>query len=127
MPRRVLPNPENCSLRDLEVAANGARSRRSRDRMMAIRALLLSEAFESVYRIFIVSPRTLQRWVARFNERGIDGLIDEVSVYDKALSPERIAEHFAAASVIVPEPSGLTIGLVLAGMLAAVGRRRRRK
>ena len=58
---------------------------------------------------------------------GIDGLIDEVSVYDKALSPERIAEHFAAASVIVPEPSGLTIGLVLAGMLAAVGRRRRRK
>ena len=76
VPRRVLPNPENCTLHDLEVAANGARSRRSRDRMMAIRALLLSEAFESVYRIFIVSPRTLQRWVARFNEVGIDGLIE---------------------------------------------------
>ena len=43
---------------------------------MAIRALLLGESFKTVYRIFNISPRTLQRWVARFNERGIDGLIE---------------------------------------------------
>ena len=74
--QRVLPNPENVSLRDLEIAMNAARSGRSRDRMMAIRALLLGEAYETVYRIFNVSQRTLQRWVARFNNRGIDGLIE---------------------------------------------------
>ncbi|MCH7813457.1 MAG: helix-turn-helix domain-containing protein [Planctomycetes bacterium] len=58
------------------MAANASRSHRSRDRMMAIRALLLGESFKTVYRIFNISPRTLQRWVARFNERGIDGLIE---------------------------------------------------
>jgi transposase len=69
---------------------NAARSRRSRDRMMALRALLLGESFESVYRIFNVAPRTLQRWVARFNARGIDGVIE----VKRPGRPRRIgAEH----------------------------------
>ena len=56
---------------------------------MAIRALLLGEAYESVYRIFNVSQRTLQRWVTRFNERGIDGLVEAL----RPGRPRRIARE----------------------------------
>lgn len=73
MPR---PNPENCTMAELETAMYAAASARSRDRMRAIRALILGEAWASVARIFEVCERTLARWVKRFNESGIDGLVD---------------------------------------------------
>ena len=97
--RRLLPNAENVSLRDLQIALNAARSGRSRDRMVAIRALILGEAYETVYRIFNVSQRTLQRWVARFNEAGIDGLIERPRPgRPRKIPPERasaLCESFA--------------------------------
>lgn len=49
---------------------------RSRDRMRAIRALGQGYDGATVAGIFDVHPRTLARWVERFNRRGIDGLID---------------------------------------------------
>lgn len=70
------PNLENCSLAELETATRAAASGRSRDRMRAIRALAQGVEFLQVAEIFNVCPRTLERWVARFNRRGIDGLID---------------------------------------------------
>lgn len=53
-----------------------------------------------------------------------DGLIDEVSVYRYALSPEQIQSHFNAA--FVPEPASyaaLLSGLFAAGVLRRVRRR----
>ncbi len=52
-------------------------------------------------------------------DRFFDGLIDEVAVYNYALSEERILAHFAAA---IPEPS--SVAMVVVG--AALLRRRRR-
>lgn len=51
----------------------------------------------------------------RFN-----GLIDEVAIYDAALSADRIAAHYAAA---IPEPASLLC--MSAGVLALLRRRRR--
>lgn len=73
---RVKPNAENCSLAELETAMRAARNPRSRERMRAIRALILGQREEDVALIFEISRRTLERWVARFNRWGIDGLID---------------------------------------------------
>jgi len=70
------PNAENCSLAELETAMRAAASPRSRDRMRAIRALILGEAWEGLVRIFEIDDRTLRRWVRRFNGSGIDGLVD---------------------------------------------------
>lgn len=70
------PNLENCSLAELETALGAAATGVSRDRLRAIRALALGHDFVQVADIFEVCERTLERWVERFNRRGIDGLID---------------------------------------------------
>ncbi len=51
-----------------------------------------------------------------------DGLIDEVAIYDTALSANDVANHFAAATAIVPEPASIAIWslLGLAGLGYAV-------
>jgi transposase len=74
--RAPQPNLENCSLAELEVATLAAASGRSRDRMRAIRALAQGAAPSGVAAIFNVHERTLGRWIERFNQRGIDGLLD---------------------------------------------------
>lgn len=77
MPRAPhMPNAENCSLVELETAAQAAISRRSHVRLMAIKALIMGVAHPTVARLFGVCVRTLGRWVLRFNQGGIDGLIE---------------------------------------------------
>lgn len=44
--------------------------------MMAIKVLLLGIMYGQVAALYGVTRRTLSRWVERFNERGIDGLIE---------------------------------------------------
>lgn len=75
----TLPNPENCSLEDLSIAANCSPNRRAYERMMAIRALLIGIPREQVAKLHDVTDRTLLNWIYWFNERGIDGLISEKS------------------------------------------------
>ena len=75
-PRTIMPNPENAALDHLDLAARAARSRREHDRMMAIKALILGAQTAFIVRLHNVSPRTLRRWIAAFNQRGIDGLIN---------------------------------------------------
>jgi putative transposase len=71
-----MPNAENCSLEELEKSAVAAPSRRTYDRMMAIKALLLGISHDKVTKLYHVTRRSLSGWVANFNERGLDGLIE---------------------------------------------------
>ena len=71
-----MPNAENCPLRELEVAAKAAVSRRSHVRMMAVKTLLLGFTREQVAQIHSISQRTLTRWIQSFNRQGIDGLTE---------------------------------------------------
>lgn len=75
-PKR-LPNPENCSLADLDKARKCSANQPAHARMTAIRALLIGLDFATVAAVFNVSERTLSRWVKAFNEEGVDGLLDE--------------------------------------------------
>ena len=71
-----MPNAENCSLEELETAGRAAPTNRSFVRLMAIRALLLGIAREQVAALSLVTLRTLLNWVKKFNEQGIDGLLE---------------------------------------------------
>jgi len=91
---RLVPNPENCSHDDLETARKCTPTQQASVRMMAIRALLIGTAFSLVAAIFSVDSRSLTRWIKAFNERGIDGLIDEPrSGRPRALSTEKTEEY----------------------------------
>jgi len=74
---RAIPNAENATREELEVAARCAPTHRAHNRLRAMIALIQGFAPRSVAVIFGVTVRTVQRWVARFNESGIDGLIDK--------------------------------------------------
>jgi transposase len=74
---KTLPNPENCSIEDLDIARKCAANQAAFARMTAIRALLLGFEFSATAVVFNVSQRTLSRWVKAFNEEGIDGLLDD--------------------------------------------------
>jgi len=52
-----------------------------------------------------------------------DGTLDEIAVYDYALTADQIQAHYAAG--VVPEPA--TTALMGAGLLALLARRRRRR
>jgi hypothetical protein len=49
------------------------------------------------------------------------GFIDEVAIYNYALSPAQIAAHYSAA---VPEPGTATIAMVAVGAIGVLARRR---
>lgn len=89
----TLPNPENCSLEDLSIAANCSPNRRAYERMMAIRALLIGIPRDQVAKLHDVTDRTLLNWIWWFNERGIDGLISEKSPgAPSIITPEQTEE-----------------------------------
>jgi transposase len=71
-----MPNRENVSLADLEVAMNASPRKRGYVRMSAMRALCMGFSHDQVAQLFNVSQRSVSRWVAWFNKRGVDGLID---------------------------------------------------
>jgi ABC-type ATPase involved in cell division len=43
---------------------------------MAIRALTLNIPLEQVAALYSISPRRLNNWIRRFNQQGVDGLIE---------------------------------------------------
>jgi len=78
MARKPLqPNPENCSIAELETAIRAAPSRASTRRMQALKGLLLGIAHGAVAKLYSVSRQTLLVWIKAFNQQGIDGLIEK--------------------------------------------------
>jgi hypothetical protein len=57
-------------------------------------------------------------------EPGVGITLDEVAIYDYALSPERVADHFALS--LVPEPEGWLMLATGAAFLGVLHRRRAR-
>jgi transposase len=93
MPRSAnMPNAENCSIGELDIAAQAAISRRSHVRLMAMKALLMGVARTKVAEIFGVCMRTLSSWIGRFNEAGIDGLIEQ----ERCGRPRKITHELSA-------------------------------
>lgn len=74
--RKTLPNPENGELDELQLAVTSAPTMRSRDRLQAMRALMLGMDFAQVAKLFAVSERTLTRWIRAWNHSGVDALIE---------------------------------------------------
>jgi transposase len=72
--RWIAPNFENCTLGEMQAAEENAASKRAARRMMALRLLFQGR----VLAIMDGSGRTLARWIARFNDLGIDGLTHDV-------------------------------------------------
>lgn len=72
----ICPNPENCSLAELETAMRAAPKQPAFVRMKALHTLLRGFDHATVAGVFDVSRETLNRWIHKFNARGLDGLID---------------------------------------------------
>lgn len=89
-----MPNRENASLADLEVAAKASPRQRGFVRMSAIRALCLGYSHDQVAELYSVSRRTISRWVSCFNECGVDGLVDQPRLgRPRKIGPEKSAEY----------------------------------
>lgn len=102
---RTLPNLENCSLEELEVARQCAPSKNASDRMLAVKSLGLGVDFEIVCKMFVVCERTLQRWIRDFNLFGIDGLVDhERTGRPPAIAPGKKTE--LTELIEAPEKAG---------------------
>ena len=73
----------------------------------------------------ITASNNVDIGLGHVNTRWFKGLMDEVAIYDTALSQERVVAHFEAGNTAIPEPSTFVLlGLGLLG-LCARGRRRR--
>ncbi|HPS02172.1 MAG TPA: IS630 family transposase [Candidatus Sumerlaeota bacterium] len=84
------PNAENCSQDDLNAAIKAAVSKRSIQRLQAIKALLMGIANAMVCELFQVTQQTLLIWVKAFNMQGIDALIDKpIPGRPHAIAPEQ--------------------------------------
>ena len=83
------PNPENCSMDDLNAAIKAAPSKHSIQRLQAMKALLLGAKHSFVCELFLITSQTLLVWTKAFNAQGIDGLTDK---------PHKIAENVAQFS-----------------------------
>ena len=87
---------------ELDVAAQCAPSRRSHNRLMAIKALLLGLDFDQVMALHSKTRRTLTRWISAFNKRGIDGLIEAKHTgRRRVIGPEMVAR----CKELIDEPS----------------------
>jgi transposase len=76
--RRIAPNFENCTFGEMQAAEKNAASKRAARRIMALRLLFQGRDYDDVLAIMDCSSRTLARWIARFNDYGIDGLTHDV-------------------------------------------------
>ena len=85
-----MPNAENCSLEELDVAAGATVSLRSHERMMEIKALLVGISHDQVAKRYDTTKRNLCQWIDRFNTSGIDGLVQKArSGRPRKITPDK--------------------------------------
>jgi len=72
-----MPNTENCSLEDLQIAEKAAPTRRGARRMNAIRKIIEGWGHDAVADFNDITRQTLTNWIRSFNQKGIDGLVDQ--------------------------------------------------
>jgi transposase len=70
----IYPNPENATLEELEQAIKASADRFMTRRLDTIRLLLKGNPYQLAVDYSLKSERTVRRWVAKWNESGIDGL-----------------------------------------------------
>jgi transposase len=92
-PVPLQPNPENASMDALNQATKCAASRKEAERIRAIIGLLLGGSREFIAAQFFVNDRTVQNWIAAFNQRGVDGLLDEPKSGRPRKIPPALAER----------------------------------
>lgn len=97
----TLPNPENCSLAELETAMKCAPTRQSFARIFAIRTILMGLGPDTVAASHAVSRRTVSNWIRKFNDQGIDGLIEKKK---KGRPPKIGAEQSAQYRDLIDHP-----------------------
>lgn len=74
--KAIYPNAENCTLEELELAIKAATTWRSKQRLHAIKSLLIGISAEQTAKLFSVLRDTLTVWIKAFNTQGIDALIE---------------------------------------------------
>ncbi len=74
---RIMPNPHNCSVAELDAAVKASASAREQIRLRAMKALIMGIAREQVAELFCVDDRSMLNWIKAFNLQGIDGLLDK--------------------------------------------------
>ena len=67
---------DDYKIRELKEAMRAERDIKTRNRMMAVRGVLKGHTTHDIADIMDVNQRTVQEWMARFDENGIDGLRD---------------------------------------------------
>ncbi len=75
--------------------------------------------------VFNTSNTALQIGNSSTNNRGFNGKIDDVQVYNSALTASEIAAIYSSPGTVIPEPSTAALLLAL-GALGLIARRRRR-
>ena len=103
----LILNLENASQAELMIACGAAPHREGFDRMMAIRELAAGVSHAQVALIHGITRRTLNNWIRRFNEQGIDGLIDrQRSGRPRSIPPEKTEEY--KQLIRQPQQAGVT-------------------
>jgi len=90
----IMPNAENCSLAELEIAAHAAPTQKAYRRLWCMRMILIGKAKSQVREFFALKLNTLNGWIRRFNVAGIDGLLDKKNPgRPRKLAPEKTAHY----------------------------------
>ncbi len=97
----ILPNAENCSLSEIDIAISCTPTQKAAFRLMAIKTLIFGLEYQKVAKLYNVTRRTLARWIRRFNEDGIDGLLNK----PKSGRPPKIADSLSSKLIsVIEEP-----------------------
>jgi transposase len=102
-----MPNAENSSEQELLVAARASPTRRGYERLWAIRCLVLGMTHDHVATLSGITPRTLCSWIHRFNQSGIDGMVDKPRCGRSRKIAELVAPKLKAL-VEKPSDAGVT-------------------
>lgn len=74
---KIIINPENGSLSDIDETYRSTANKHFSIRLLAIRSLQKGKTIDEVADFMNVTPRTIYNWIRRWNKGGIDALANE--------------------------------------------------